>query len=191
MAVVLAKNSAGDRTSPVKRGFWSVHHLLGQHFPPPPADVPELPKSEATSDRTIRELLLAHVADAQCNLCHRHFDSLGLALEGFDATGRTRSQDLAGRPIDNTAVLPDGSRVTGVSGLADYVLQQRRDDFTETLCRRFLGYALGRSVQLSDEPLLDELQTALEQNQYRPSILFEKVVLSPQFRHIRGQEQAP
>ena len=135
--------------------------------------------------------LLAHVADAQCNLCHRHFDSLGLALEGFDATGRTRSQDLAGRPIDNTAVLPDGSRVTGVSGLADYVLQQRRDDFTETLCRRFLGYALGRSVQLSDEPLLDELQTALEQNQYRPSILFEKVVLSPQFRHIRGQEQAP
>jgi hypothetical protein len=191
MAVVLAKNSAGDRTSPVKRGFWSVHHLLGQHFPPPPADVPELPKSEATSDRTIRELLLAHVADAQCNLCHRHFDSLGLALEGFDATGRTRSQDLAGRPIDNTAVLPDGSRVTGVSGLADYVLQQRRDDFTATLCRRFLGYALGRSVQLSDEPLLDELQTALEHNQYRPSVLFEKVVLSPQFRRIRGQEQAP
>ena len=46
MAVVLTRNSAGERTSPVKRGFWTVHHLLGQHFPPPPADVPELPTSE-------------------------------------------------------------------------------------------------------------------------------------------------
>lgn len=186
MAVVLAKNSAGDRTSPVKRGFWSVHHLLGQHFPPPPADVPELPKSEAGSDRTIRELLVAHVAAPQCAMCHRHFDSLGLALEGFDATGRARTHDLAGRPIDNTAVLPDGSTAAGIPGLADYVAAKRRDDFLETLCRRFLGYALGRSVQLSDQPLLDDMKTALEQNNFRPTVLFEKVILSPQFR-LRGQ----
>ncbi len=186
MAVVLAKNSAGDRTSPVKRGFWSVHHLLGQHFPPPPADVPELPKSEAGSDRTMRELLVAHVADPQCAMCHRHFDSLGLALEGFDATGRARTHDLGGRPIDNTALLPDGTTTTGIPGLADYVLQKRLDDFLETLCRRFLGYALGRSVQLSDQPLLDDMKSALEHNNYRPSVLFEQVVLSPQFRQQRG-----
>lgn len=187
MAVVLAKNSAGDRTSPVKRGFWSVHHLLGQHFPPPPADVPELPKSEAGSDRTIRELLVTHVAAPQCAMCHRHFDSLGLALEGFDATGRARTHDLAGRPIDNTAVLPDGSTAAGIPGLADYVAAKRRDDFLETLCRRFLGYALGRSVQLSDQPLLDDMKTALEQNDFRPTVLFEKVILSPQFR-LRGRD---
>lgn len=187
MAVVLAKNSAGDRTSPVKRGFWSVHHLLGQHFPPPPADVPELPKSEAGSDRTIRELLVAHVAAPQCAMCHRHFDSLGLALEGFDATGRARTHDLAGRPIDNTAVLPDGSTAAGIPGLADYVASKRRDDFLETLCRRFLGYALGRSVLLSDQPLLDDMKTALEQNNCRPTVLFETVILSPQFR-LRGRD---
>jgi hypothetical protein len=187
MAVVLAKNSAGDRTSPVKRGFWSVHHLLGQHFPPPPADVPELPKSEAGSDRTIRELLVAHVAAPQCAMCHRHFDSLGLALEGFDATGRARTHDLAGRPIDNTAVLPDGSTAAGIPGLADYVAAKRRDDFLETLCRRFLGYALGRSVLLSDQPLLDDMKTALDQNNCRPTVLFETVILSPQFR-LRGRD---
>ncbi len=80
MAVILTKNSAGERTSPVKRGFWSVHHLLGQHFPPPPANVPELPASEKTATKTIRELLAAHVADAQCAMCHSHFDGLGLAM---------------------------------------------------------------------------------------------------------------
>ncbi|MFM8479371.1 MAG: DUF1592 domain-containing protein, partial [Planctomycetaceae bacterium] len=88
MSVVLAKNSAGERSSPVKRGFWTVHHLLGRHFPPPPADVPELPKNEQQADRSLRELLAVHVSDAQCAMCHRHFDHFGLTMEGFDAIGR-------------------------------------------------------------------------------------------------------
>ncbi|MFM7056876.1 MAG: DUF1592 domain-containing protein, partial [Planctomycetota bacterium] len=95
MSVVLAKNSAGERSSPVKRGFWTVHHLLGRHFPPPPADVPELPENEQQADRSQRELLAAHVSDAQCAMCHRHFDHLGLTMEGFDAIGRARTKDAA------------------------------------------------------------------------------------------------
>ena len=47
-----------------------------------------------------------------------------------------------------------------------------------------LGYALGRSVQLSDEPLLDEL-VGLENP--RVGTLIERMVCSPQFRRIRGQ----
>lgn len=188
MAVILTKNSAGERTSPVKRGFWGIHHLLGQHFPPPPADVPELPKNEKMADRTIRELLAAHVADSQCALCHRHFDALGLAMEGFDAIGRARTTDSAGRKIDNVATLPDGNEATGIPGLIEYVGQHRRDDFLRTLCRKFLGYALGRSVILSDQPLLDEMKTALERNEFRFSVLFETVVRSPQFRNQRSRE---
>ena len=190
MALILTKNSAGERTSPVKRGFWTIHHLLGQHFPPPPADVPELPKSEQQADRTLRELMAAHVADSQCALCHRHFDWPGLALEGFDAIGRSRTQDAAGRPIDTLAMMPDGREARGVSGLIDYVEQRRKADFVRTLCRRFLGYALGRSVILSDQPLLDEMQSALEQNGYRFSALFETVVRSPQFRTQRARDFA-
>ncbi|MCP4194814.1 MAG: DUF1592 domain-containing protein [Planctomycetaceae bacterium] len=187
MAVVLTKNSAGDRTSPVKRGFWSVHHLLGQHFPPPPADVPDLPTSEKTSTQSIRELLAVHVADAQCARCHTHFDSLGLAMEGFDAIGRARTNDGAGRPIDNSARLPNGEIAKGVPDLIKYVEQYRRDDFVKTLCRRFLGYALGRSVILSDQPFLAEMEAVLEKNDYRFSVMFEMVVRSEQFRKQRGK----
>lgn len=188
MAVVLAKNSAGERTSPVKRGFWSVHHLLGQHFPPPPADVPELPKSEATSEKSIRDLLALHVAAEQCARCHKHFDGLGLAMEGFDAIGRARIVDTAGRPIDKVAELPGGNRAQGVGGLIDYVEKQRHDDFIHTLCRKFLGYALGRSVLLSDQPLLDEMEKQLISNDYRFSSLFITVVRSQQFRYQRGKD---
>ena len=144
MPVILAKNSAGVRTSPVKRGFWVVHHLLGQHFPPPPADVPELPKSEKESKKTIREMLAQHTANPQCAMCHVHFDGLGLTMEGFDAIGRARTKDLAGRAIQIVGPLPGGKTAktaSGIAGLIDYVEKQRRQDFERQLCRKFLGYA--------------------------------------------------
>ncbi|MCA9044633.1 MAG: DUF1592 domain-containing protein, partial [Planctomycetaceae bacterium] len=188
MGIILTKNSAGERTSPVKRGFWTVHHLLGQHFPPPPANVPELPKSEKEATQTIRQLLAIHVADSKCAMCHKHFDGLGLAMEGFDAIGRKRVADSAGRPVDSTAELPGGGTAQGIPELIDYIQKQRQDEFVKTFCRKFLGYALGRSVILSDEPLLEEMETSLKENGYRFSAAFETVVRSPQFRQHRGRD---
>lgn len=189
MPVVLARNSAGQRTSPVKRGFWVVHHLLGQHFPPPPADVPELPKSEKESAKTIREMLAQHTTNRSCAMCHVHFDGLGLTMEGFDAVGRSRTKDLAGRPVESVGIMPGGKSFDGVAGLIDYVEKHRRQDFERTLCRKFLGYALGRSVVLSDQPLLHEMEERLKADR-RFSTLFEAVVLSPQFRTQRGRDFA-
>jgi hypothetical protein len=44
-----------------------------------------------------------------------------------------------------------------------------------------LAYALGRSLQLSDEPTLERMQTQLAANGYRFSPLVETIVTSPQF----------
>ena len=63
------------------------------------------------------------------------------------------------------------------------------EEFERNLCRKFLGYALGRSVVLSDEPLLQEMQKNLRAER-RFSVLFETVVLSPQFRRQRGRDYA-
>jgi hypothetical protein len=132
--------------------------------------------------------LQAHTAHAKCAMCHTHFDGLGLALEGFDPIGRARTHDLAGRPVGNTAISADGQKVQGISGLIEYIEKHRRRDFVRTLCRKFLGYALGRSVQLSDQPLLMEMEAELEKHGDRFSVLFETVVRSPQFRQQRGSE---
>ena len=50
MAVFLTQSSPGLRTSPVKRGFWVVHRVLGETIPPPPPVVPELPADETKTD---------------------------------------------------------------------------------------------------------------------------------------------
>ena len=113
-------------------------------------------------------------------------DPYGFALENFDAIGRFRQQDVSGQPIDARASLPDGTAVNGVDGLRDYLLSTRRDTFVRHFCRKLLGYALGRGIQLSDEPLLDEMMTKLEANGYRISVALETILLSDQFRKIRG-----
>jgi hypothetical protein len=173
----------------VKRGFWVVHKVLGEHIPAPPADVVALPAKETdTNGKTIRQLLAAHVEDVKCARCHVRFDSVGLAMEGFDAIGRRRTKDLAGRAVDNVVELPNGEKAQGVPEFARYLARERREEFANTLCRKLLGYALGRSLQLSDQPLLEEMRIALDKHEDRFVPLLETVVLSPQFRNQRCRD---
>ena len=191
MAVFLTKNSQPQRTSPVKRGFWVVHKVLGEHIPAPPADVVALPAKETdTNGKTIRELLALHVTDLKCARCHQRFDAVGLAMEGFDTIGKQRTKDLAGRAVDNVVKLPDETEAHGIPDFARHLVRERREDFVRTLCRKLLGYALGRSLQLSDDVLLEQMQTVLKQNNDHFVPLFETIVRSPQFRTQRCRDFA-
>ena len=62
--------------------------------------------------------------------------------------------------MDTRAELKDGTRFDGLDGLKDYLKTRRQDEFLRNFCRKLLGYALGRAVQLSDEPLIDEMLAA-------------------------------
>ena len=189
MAVFLTKNSQPQRTSPVKRGFWVVHKLLGEHIPPPPPNVAVLPAKETDTDgKTIRQLLAMHTDDVKCARCHVRFDSIGLAMEGFDSIGRSRNKDLAGRAIDNAVQLPTGEQARGIAEFSEYLAKHRRAEFTKTLNRKLLGYALGRSLQLSDLVLLEKMEVTLQETDYRSAPLFETVVTSPVFRHQRSRD---
>jgi hypothetical protein len=190
--VFLTKNSQPQRTSPVKRGFWVVHKLLGEHIPPPPANVAVLPAKETdTNGKTIRQLMKLHVEDANCARCHQRFDPIGLAMEGFDPIGRSRTKDLAGRPVDNVVALPSGTETRGVPEFGSYLAKHRKAEFTTTLAHKFLGYALGRSLQLSDQPLLEKIQAELMKDDAKLSAAFELVAASPQFRTQRCKDFSP
>jgi len=94
----------------------------------------------------------------RCAGCHVRVDPLGFTLEAFDTIGRHRERDLANRPVDAKTKLADGTELEGVAGLRNYLLITRRDTVLRQFCKKLLGYALGRGVQLSDQPLLDEKQ---------------------------------
>ena len=188
-ASVLATQSGVSRTSPILRGNFILESILGEHLPRPPPNVPELPADEtATDGLTIRQLTEKHRSVPGCAVCHAKMDPFGFSLEGFDATGRRRDRDLAGRPVETAVELNSGDSFDGLSGLRDYLLGSRREQFLRNFSKKLLGYALGRAVTLSDEPLVDRMLDRLEKDDYRFSSLVQTIVASCQFRYRRGLE---
>ena len=187
LASVQAKESGASRTSPVLRGNWVVETLLGEKLPRPPANVPKLPEEEGGDGLTVRQQVERHAKDPGCAVCHVRIDPFGFALEKYDPIGRQRDRDLAGLPIDTRAKVKDGSEFDGIDGLRDYLLAKKKDVIVRLFCRRLLGYALGRSVALSDTALLDEMTAELERGRGVSAAVLA-VVRSPQFRMVRGSE---
>jgi len=185
-ATTLARQSGASRTSAILRGNWISETLLGERLPRPPADVPQLPET-VPAGLSERQLIEQHSSVAACAHCHVRIDPYGFALESFDAIGRYREKDATDNPIDTKTQLADGTEIDGLDGLRNYLSKTRRKDFLEQFCRKLLGYALGRSVQLSDEPLLREMMTRLAENDYRVWAAVEAIVSSKQFRMIRGR----
>ena len=181
MATFLASQSGASRTSPILRGNWVYETLLGERLPRPPAGVPQLP--DALPDGlTERQLIERHSSDPACARCHARIDPYGFALEQYDAIGRRRPQ-----PTDTKTTLIDGTEIEGLEGLREYLANDLRGAFVRQFCRKLLGYALGREVQLSDEPLLEAMQTNLEASDFRFHSAVETIVTSPQFRRIRSR----
>lgn len=190
MSVFLTANSPGLRTSPVKRGNWVVKRILGERIPPPPATVPQLPADEKKlGDLTLREALAQHRDNPACAGCHARFDSFGLVFESFGPVGERREKDLGGRAVDTRAEFPGGSAGEGLEGLIDYIRGHREPDFVSNFCRKLLAYALGRTLILSDEPLVEEMRSKLAGDQYRFSALVDCIVASPQFLLKRDYEK--
>jgi hypothetical protein len=185
LASTLAKHSGASRTSPILRGAWLSEVVLGEKLPKPPKDVPVLPE-EAPEGLSERELIERHSSDTKCAVCHHRIDPFGFALESFDAIGRARSIDAAGHAINTKTNLSDGSSIEGLEGLRTYLMTHRSDDFREQFCRKLLGFALGRGVQLSDEPLIQTIMEATRGKEDHVHSVIEAIVLSSQFREVRG-----
>jgi hypothetical protein len=187
----MTQYSPGLRTSPVKRGNWVVQKVLGIRVPPPPPVVPELPSDEAKTDLPIREMLAEHRKNPMCASCHLRFDSFGLAFEGYGPVGDVRTKDLAGRPIDASATFPGGVEGAGLKGLQSFIKGHRQDNFLDNLSRKLLAYALNRSLQLSDESLVEQMKARMAADDYRFRALVEAIVVSPQFLNRRADAPAP
>jgi hypothetical protein len=161
--------------------------LLGEQVPPPPPDVPELPVDESQlGERTLRQTLEQHRQLESCAVCHDRFDSIGLAFESYGPIGEHRNRDLGERPIDASAVFPNGQAGNGIDGLRKYIKSDRQTDFCENLCRKLLAFGLGRTLRLSDELLIEKMQSNLSGEGSRFGSMIKTIVLSPPFLEKRG-----
>jgi hypothetical protein len=180
-ASILTVSANGIETSPVIRGIWLMETILGTPVPPPPDDVPAL-DPDIRGAVSIREQLAKHRESAACNLCHRKFDPLGFALEGFDAIGRKREfyDSKHKNKIDTSGVLPGGDRFSGPEELRGLLLK-RDEFFIRTVTSRLLSHALGRRMEALDRPVLDKIVRQLKDEDYPIADLIAAVVTSELF----------
>ncbi len=189
-ASILLSNSTGADSHPVRRAVWIRDRLLNDPPAPPPPNVPSLEQANPEFHQLpVRKQLEIHRTVESCNQCHRSLDPWGIALENFDALGRWRTEfpknaadPAESQTIDSTVELPDGKQIAGAEGLRIYLLQERKEQFARSLVMRLLTYALGRSLELTDQAAVDQVLEEFSKDDFRLKGLIHKVVTSEPFQ---------
>ncbi len=185
----LAQSSLDRRTSPTLRGRWIMINLLCTHPPSPPDDVPKIEIAAGTTDLSqgnVRAVLEKHRTDPKCSSCHALFDPYGVALEQFDGIGAFRSTYKDGSPIDPSTQLLDGTQLSSLSELADWLT--REPLFKQCIADNLYTYGMGRVLSASDRPYLESLVQGWAGGSEVPSIrrLVHALVLGDNFRTRSG-----
>lgn len=186
MPGVLATSSFPNRTSAVNRGVWVLEQVLGEHVPPPPANVPPLEKQDKkkVATLTLRQRTELHRVNPACANCHKVLDPIGFGLENFDAIGRWRDRDESGGPIDATGELP-GNRHFKTPAELKRIIAGRKADFSRNLTSKMMAYALCRQLEGYDDVVIDQLADTIAGDGYRMQTLVVGVVTSYPFMHRR------
>jgi hypothetical protein len=114
-------------------------------------------------------------------------DSLGFALENFDAVGAWRTKDGT-FAIDAAGQLPDGRTFNGPRELKA-ILHGKKEQFAHCLTEKLLTYAIGRGVESFDAAAIDGVVSAAKTGNYRISTLILGVVHSDPFQKRNGKQK--
>ena len=183
-ASIHLSGSDGAESHPIRRAVWVRDRLLHDPPKPPPPDVPGIEESVKDFEKlSLHEQIEFHRKKESCNDCHRTLDPWGIALEEYSAVGLKREETTVHKkPITSDTILPGNHPVDGVEELQKFILSHRKDQFAHAFCSKVLTYALGRSLTLEDEILVNELKNEFVKNRFRLSGLLKNIVLSETFR---------
>ena len=182
-ASIQLSGSDGADSHPIKRAVWIRERLLHDPPKPPPPDVPGIEQSvEGFEKLSVREQLEVHREKTACADCHRSIDPWGIALESYDAIGLFREKTVrTQKPITTQTVLPGNHKINGLEDLKQYLITQRHEQFAHALVSKMLTFALGRSLELKDEPVIKKLNEEFMQADYRLSALMKNIIQSKPF----------
>ena len=189
-ASILLGNSAGGDTHPIKRGVWLLERILNDPPPPPPPEVPEIPEEEGNGTPTsLKEKLILHAQTESCNDCHAKIDPWGVAFENYNALGQWREGSQDPNAIgkhknvhsDPTTQLKNGRKIENLDDLKNYILVEKKDQFTKAVINKVLSYGLGRYIEFTDQETINKILANVKKDNLKFQTLVEQVVLSEPF----------
>ena len=187
-ASMLAMNSDGKESHPVKRGVWLLEKLLNDPPPPPPPVVPELDaENPQFAELSLKQKIEQHREMHGCTDCHEKIDPWGIAFEEFDATGRWRDPASYTRPIDASTILPDGSKIADAKELSSYLLTNREEELMSSIVEHMMTYALGRDLDIVDKREVEEILDKYKLSGYNLKSLVVAIAQSDAFTIDRNK----
>ena len=181
-AGLLAMNSDGKDSHPLKRGIWLLERLLNDPPPPPPPAVPEIDLADPKIAKlTLKQRIEDHRNHAACKSCHAKIDPWGIAFENYDALGRWRDQ-IKGKPVDASSLLFNKQELDGMDGLKRFLLENRQDQFVRAMVQKMTTYALGRPLTFADRSSIDKITTDVRKQGDGLRTMIEEVVASELFQ---------
>lgn len=147
LSTFLLSGARSNGSSPVTRGLAVNGSIVCELNPPFPETDPDVTAAiVGLADRSELEKAQLRAGTPKCASCHARFDAFGMVLEPYDAVGRYRTVDLAGRPIDaswTTTALPNavgGAVVTTAAETARALATSGALD--RCMAMNFINYAL-------------------------------------------------
>jgi len=181
-AGLLAMNSDGKDSHPLKRGIWMLESLLNDPPPPPPPAVPEIDLADPEIAKlTLKQRIENHRNHPACISCHAKIDPWGIAFENFDAVGKWRTQ-IQGKPVDATSFLFNKQKLDGMEGLKRFLLENRQDQFARAMVHKLTTYAMGRPLTFSDRSDVDHITADLRKQGDGLATLVKLIVASDLFQ---------
>ncbi len=116
-------------------------------------------------------------------------DPAGFALENFDAVGQWRTADEAGKPIDASGELPDGTHFNSVSEFR-LALTSHPERFVTTLIEKMMTYGLGRGLTYHDQAAVRRIRNVAAASNYQLSLILDGIIESDPFQMRRAPETA-
>lgn len=179
----LASKASLRETDPIRRGVFVNLKVICSDLPPPPMNVPPLPKDE-TSGKTMRERVTAHTGKNTCGAgCHgTMINPAGFAFESYDATGAWRTTDN-GKPVNAADIYPFEDGEKSYNGAIEFAkVLAAAPQVHRCYSGNWLEYAFGRRRAAGDAFLVDDTaKKSLAGASTKDVVL--KLVLSKSFSH--------
>lgn len=204
MGAFLTATADSLATSPIHRAVFVMENFMGIHPTPPPPDV-LITEPDVRNATTIKEVLAAHTADANCSSCHETIDPWGYAFENFDPTGAWRDvyvvpasiqTDENGEPlprkgkpttvpIDAGARFRNGLEYRDITDFREQILTDaNRDRFVRCFIKKLLTYANGAEPGKTDFAELDRILAKSAECEYR---IVDTIAAVADSRLFRGE----
>ncbi|SMP42165.1 Planctomycete cytochrome C [Neorhodopirellula lusitana] len=191
-ASVLKVTANGTTTSPIVRGVWMLERIMGQHVPPPPANVSAV-EPDIRGATSIREQLEKHKDLDSCAACHVKMDPPGFALENYDVIGGWRDHYRAvgdtsrkkwsnGVPVDASHQFVTGESFRDVEGMKE-ILGKHPEQIARSLAMHLTAYSTGAAPTFADREKLDGIVAATKSSDYGVRSIIQELIQSPIFQN--------